>query len=224
MLIVTGLLDVETLGRIREIAAGLTWQDGVKTAGREAARVKKNEQADLSFGPGRKLAEELAQTISAHSVVKAAAQPGRFSKLLLSRTGPGGKYGFHIDNAIMGHPTGKLRTDLSFTLFLSDPEDYEGGALAIETAGETRRVKSKAGDLVLYPTTSLHAVEEVTGGERLVCVGWIESLIRRADQRDVLFDLENLRASLRTQLDPDAVELKVLSKSIANLIRLWAET
>ena len=115
-----------------------------------------------------------------------------------------------------------MRTDLSFTLFLSDPADYDGGELNIDMAGMTHSVKGEVGDLVIYPSTTLHQVAEVTRGTRYVCVGWIESLIRSTEQREMLFDLDNLRAELLKSHDKNSPELLTLTKTIANLTRMWA--
>ena len=130
----------------------------------------------------------------------------------------------HIDNALMARGGEKLRTDISFTLFLSEPDSYEGGELVIEHPGFSQALKPAAGDLVLYPSTSLHEVRPVTSGQRLVCVGWAESRVRDAAQREILFDLENISASLRASDTADAMTRLTLSKSISNLLRLWAET
>nr|GGH94500.1 hypothetical protein GCM10011355_08830 [Aquisalinus luteolus] len=143
---------------------------------------------------------------------------------MISQTADGGHYGNHTDNAIMGKGTGRLRTDISFTLFLSPPDSYEGGELVVDLPGYTQTLKPDAGDLVLYPSSSIHQVAPVTSGIRLACVGWIESLVRDSFQREILFDLENLRAKMRGQYPQGSAELLTLDKSIANLMRVWAET
>ena len=186
--------------------------------------VKRNQQADLSSRAGARLSATVLQALDKHPVVQAAAWPKRFSKLILSRTGTGGGYGLHVDNALMGLSERKLRTDLSFTLFLSDPETYDGGELLIEQVSGTQTYKPAAGDLVLYPSSSLHQVAPVTRGERLACVGWIESLVRDEAQRQILFDLETLRAELLRTIPAEDLRLLTLSKCIANLLRQWAET
>ncbi len=219
---ISGVLDAAAVGEARELIATLAWRDGAETAGKAAARVKRNQQADLTSRTGASLRTLLGTAISAHPVLRAAAQPRRFSKLLVSRTGPGGGYGLHMDNAFMGEGETALRTDLSFTLFLSDPETYDGGDLAIEDAGLTQSVKLPAGDLVLYPATRLHRVEPVTGGTRLVCVGWIESTVRLAADREILFDLETLRADMAATHTLDSPEMLVLSKTISNLLRRFS--
>lgn len=221
ILTITGVLDADELADICQRAAGLAWRDGAVTAGATARQVKRNRQADLSSREGARLQAQLEGAIRRHPVMRAAAQPRHYSKLILSRTEPGGGYGLHVDNAVMGEGEGVLRTDLSFTLFLSGPDTYDGGELVVEEAGATRQFKPEAGSLVLYPSTSLHRVAEVTSGERLVCVGWIESRIRDPQAREILFDLQNLRVSLAKQHDDQSPEMLVLQKSISNLMRLW---
>jgi PKHD-type hydroxylase len=200
----------------------LEWRDGRETAGAVAREVKRNLQAAMESAPGRALQDELARLIEDNSVIKAAAQPRRFSPLLISKTGVGGQYGAHVDNAMMGKGAQRLRTDLSFTMFLTPPGEYEGGELVIHAAGMTQEMKGEAGYLVLYPSGSIHEVKPVTRGERIVCVGWIESLVADAGQREMLFDLENLRAALRQKLPAQSAELLTLDKTIANLLRMWA--
>jgi len=222
ILIINALSDPARLAAITERIALLEWRDGKETAGGVAREVKHNLQAVLTSTAGRSLHEELAELVSTHSVVKAAALPRRMSSLLISKTEGGGHYGRHVDNALMGKGTARMRTDLSFTLFLCSPKDYDGGELVIHHAGMTQEIKGDAGHLVIYPSTSLHEVRPVTRGTRIVCVGWIESLIADQAQRDLLFDLENLRSSLRKQLPSQSTELLTLDKSIANLVRMWA--
>lgn len=207
------------LSAVFEQTSQLVWRDGGETAGRVARQVKRNLQADLSTRAGAKLRDALATTIVAHPVLRAAAQPRRLVRLLLSKTLPGGGYGYHVDSPHMETSAGQVRTDLSFTLFLSAPDAYEGGELVIEQAGMTHWLKPAAGDLVLYPSTNLHEVRTVTAGERIVCAGWIESWVRAADDREVLFDLENLRTSLTAVYDLQSPEMLTLQKVIANLTR-----
>lgn len=222
MITISNIFDAQALADLRQQSEQLVWRDGEATAGATARRVKHNMQADLSSRAGAAMRRQIELALKGHPVVQAAAWPRRFSKLLLSRMQVGDGYGLHVDNPLMGSGDQRLRTDLSFTLFLSDPDDYAGGELVIDLMGETRAIKGQAGDVVIYPSTSLHQVAPVSSGSRLVCVGWIESLVREAGQRDILFDLENLRAELSKTLPPDAPELMVLSKSIANLLRQWA--
>jgi PKHD-type hydroxylase len=222
ILVINALSDSEHLAALRERIALLEWRDGRETAGAVAREVKRNLQAAMDTAAGRRMQDELQPIIADNAVVKAAAQPRRFSPLLISKTGVDGRYGAHVDNALMGRGAQRLRTDLSFTLFLTPPTEYDGGELVIHTAGMTQELKGEAGYLVLYPSASIHEVKPVTRGERVVCVGWIESLIADPSQREMLFDLENLRTALRQQLPSQSAELLTLDKTIANLLRMWA--
>lgn len=199
------------------------WRDGKVTAGRIARQVKYNEQADLSGPSGKDLRDQLHKAITGHVVVKAAARPKRLSTIMVSKTAHGGYYGRHVDNALMGEGAARLRTDLSFTLFLTPPDDYKGGELIIHSSMGEQRIKGDAGDMVLYPSSDIHEVTPVTEGERVVAVGWIESVIADGRERALLFDLENLRVSLREVLPTNSVELLTLDKTIANLLRMWAK-
>ncbi|HRI99273.1 MAG TPA: Fe2+-dependent dioxygenase [Hyphomonas sp.] len=222
LLTLTGVLSADQLAEARRLAEGLGWRDGAETAGPVARSVKRNLQADITTRAGAKLRDLLTGAVQSHPVLAAAAQPKRFSPVLVSKTGPGGGYGMHIDNPWIGFGDQRLRTDLSFTLFLTDPAAYDGGALEIENAGFTQSLKLAAGDLVLYPTTRLHQVADVTRGERLVCVGWIESLVPDEAAREILFDLENLRATLAPAHAPQSPEMLTLTKTIANLLRRFS--
>lgn len=215
--------DPAILARIEAALGDLSWRDGRETAGQVARQVKRNEQAVMQDGPGKKLREMLIPLVTENPVVKAAARPRRISAPIVSRTADGGHYGAHVDNAMMGTANARIRTDISFTLFLTDPADYEGGELVVHSAGMTQTIKGKAGELILYPSSSIHEVRPVTSGARIVCVGWIESTIRDPVQREMLFDLENLRANLRQKLADGAPELLSLDKTVANLIRMWGQ-
>jgi PKHD-type hydroxylase len=218
LLTIADVLEAKALADIHgEISSGrIGFQDGGATAGWQAKAVKKNEQA---MGPALEpmLADARARLLK-HPVFAAAAQPKQLVGVMLSRYRRGMAYGTHVDNALMGG----VRTDLSFTLFLNDPRSYDGGALIIEDSGEESEVKLPTGSLVLYPTTSLHRVSEVTSGERLAIVGWVRSFIRSHEHRETLFDLENAIAALRLQ-NADRALLNQLLKVRANLQRIWVE-
>ena len=215
MLTQTRLAEVETL------IGQLDWYDGASTAGRHASAVKRNEQADLSSEAGQKIGAMARAALASQPVFQSAARPRTYSKLLLSKTTKGGGYGAHVDNAIMGKGQSQLRSDLSFTLFLNTPHGYEGGELALDFASGTQSIKLEAGDLVLYPSSLIHEVRPVTEGVRLVLVGWIESHIRDAAQREILFDLDRVRTSLGSHPSSETERL-VLDKTVSNLLRLWA--
>jgi len=219
LITISNVLDADHLTLLRGMIPALTWKDGAETAGHVAKQVKQNQQADLESITGQKIEQVLRDAVTSNSVLKAAAILQCFSTLLLSKTETGGGYGLHIDNPFMRAGERTLRTDLSFTLFLSAPQDYEGGELLIEHAGQNHELKAEAGDLVLYPSTSLHKVAAVTSGVRLTCIGWIESRVKDAADRETLFDLSNLKAELQPRLEAQSVEMLILSKVIANLKR-----
>jgi PKHD-type hydroxylase len=160
----------------------------------------------------------IEQALLGHEVFIAAARPKRLVRLLISRYEPGMTYGTHVDDALMEG----VRTDLSFTLFLSDPDSYEGGALVIEDSYGERPIRLPAGELILYPSTSLHRVEPLSSGVRLAAVGWVRSYIRDPARREVLFDLEMALRQVHAQEGKSAV-FDTLVKSRTNLLRLWAE-
>lgn len=193
-----------------------SFTSGKATAGTIAKAVKHNDQ---SSGPAAQAAAAaVREALNTHQVFKAAARPKDLVGMLVSRYGPGMAYGTHVDDALM---QGK-RTDLSFTVFLSDPESYDGGELVIEGNDGSNAIKLAAGDAVIYPTTSLHHVAEVTRGERLVVVGWVRSYVRDAAQRELLFDLDQVVSALVAQ-DADRSLLNLVLKSRSNLMRMWAE-
>ena len=217
MLTLVDVLDAEEAARICAGLGEAPFRDGKLTAGPAARKVKSNAQADSSDERVRSFAGVVRGALERSEVFRLYARPARWSKLLFSRYAPGDAYGMHADDATMAaEDGGRLRTDLSFTLFLSPPDAYQGGALVVDGLDGEREVKLPAGGVVLYPTGALHRVEPVTAGERVACVGWIQSLVRRADERELLFDLGRVRASL-----PDGEARLLLDKSIGNLLRLW---
>ncbi len=191
--------------------------DGKTTAGWYARRVKHNQQARPDHAV-QSLLDDISTVLLGHELVQAAARPKTLVRLLLSRYQPGMAYGEHVDDALMD----RQRTDLSLTLFLTPPASYEGGELIINDASADRAFKLDAGDMLLYPSTTLHQVAPVTRGQRLVIVGWIRSYIRDAARRELLFDLERSIAALRS--DPaQQPTLALLLKSRSNLLRMWVE-
>lgn len=193
------------------------FEDGRITAGWHARALKRNQQARHSAALSALLAQ-VTDGLLAHELVQAAARPKAFIRILLSRYESGMQYGNHVDDALMEGQ----RTDLSFTLFLNAPDQYEGGELVIDEASAERPFKEQAGTMLLYPATTLHRVMPVTGGCRLVLVGWIRSYIRDAAQREILFDLERSIAQLRHRADQSET-LVMLLKTRSNLLRMWAD-
>lgn len=216
-LCLSGVLDAESLKRIRARLDTANFADGASTAGWNARSVKRNEQA-----LDAEAADLITHALDAHPLFAAAALPARRTRPLFSRYRAGMAYGLHVDDALMG--ADRLRTDLALTIFLCEPERYDGGELVIESASGSQAYKLGAGQAVLYPATALHRVNEVTRGERLAAVLWVQSLVRDASRREVLFDLECVRRELWTQAGEQATEsFNLLSKTTANLMRAWAE-
>ena len=220
---IANILNPEQISSLNETLKSLDWEDGRKTAGKSARQVKVNEQANLKKPEGASVKSLIAKAIEGHVVVQAAARPNRMSNILISRTTNGGFYGPHVDNAMMKKDGSRLRTDISFTLFLSDPSAYDGGELVLHGQSSAESFKLEPGEMVIYPSSAIHEVTPVKSGERIVCVGWIESLVADVRHREILFDLENLRINLRQSLPSASPEILTIDKSIANLLRLWAK-
>lgn len=211
----TALLErCQSLGRRDEL-----FSDGKASAGWHARTLKQNQQIKPGAAIGSVL-DDVRAALMQHELIRAAARPKSVVRLQISRYQEGMYYGEHVDDAIMDGE----RTDLSFTLFLTPAEDYQGGELIINEPAAERAFKLDAGDLLLYPSTTLHKVAPVTGGERLVIVGWIRSLIRDPAQRELLFDLERSISQLRSSDQPaQADTLALLLKTRSNLLRMWAD-
>lgn len=221
MFCIAGVLADAQLREVRTLLADQPFEAGARTAGWAAALVKENEQLDPKARHYEKLQQLVIAALAANEVFTLAAMPKTMRPLLFSRYAAGMGYGDHVDNALMGEEP-RIRSDLSFTLFLSAPAEYEGGELVIEDTQGTHAYKLDAGTLVLYPSDSLHRVEKVTSGERHVAVGWVQCLVRDPRQRQILFDLEVLRRQLFQQQGKTA-QFDALAKSVSNLWRLWAE-
>jgi PKHD-type hydroxylase len=217
MMLIDALLSRAEIRAMRFAAANLTFGDGRATAGHHAREVKANDQA-LPAPNLDAILTKVETTLAANLLFRSAARPKALSRLILSRYSEGQTYGLHIDDALMQG----LRTDLSFTLFLSDPDTYDGGALIIEDMFEARAIKPNAGDLILYPATTLHRVEPVIRGTRLAVVGWVQSLIRDAAQREILFDLDRAVDTCFAS-EGKSEQFDRLAKTRSNLLRMWAE-
>lgn len=219
MLVQPDVLSREEVVAIRQGLEAAPFRDGRRTAGAAAQRVKNNEQARGDDPDVIAMARRVRLAVEMHPVVRSWVRPIRWSRLMFARYGPGQEYGLHTDDAVIHDEDGlPLRTDISFTLFLSEPDSYAGGALLVRDAAGDRSFRPDAGSAVFYPTGQLHGVTPVTRGVRLVCVGWMQSLIRRADRREILFDL----ARLRSGMSPGDDSL-LLDKAIGNLLRMWGE-
>ena len=215
------LLDSQQLSEICENLSAITYASGAATAGWHARLVKNNDQADEGQATLDRIRGVALQALQTNPSIIGFALPHRISPLLLNRYREGMSYGAHVDDAIrVGNPP--MRADISFTLFLNDPESYEGGALIAASGGVERSVKLSAGGIVLYPADSLHRVEPVTSGERIALVGWMQSLVRDPARREILFDLDSARREL-FEGDGKTPLFDTLSKSHSNLLRMWSE-
>ncbi|ATJ82551.1 Fe2+-dependent dioxygenase [Halomonas beimenensis] len=215
-------ISPELLSRVRATLAETDFRDGRETAGWHARTVKQNEQADGRRPEIAELRQEVAKALQANPLFQMAARPKRMKPLMFSRYQEGMTYGNHVDDAIMATPQGAMRTDLSFTLFLNDPDSYDGGELLVDSTAGEQTYKLPAGALILYPSSTLHRVEPVTRGERLAAVGWAQSQVRDPQQREILFDLDTTRRQ-EFEANGKTRTFDMLSKSLANLLRMWAE-
>ena len=196
----------------------LPWEDGKKTAGSHAAKVKDNLQLNRSSTISKKYAGLIERKILNDVLIKSFALPKRIHGTMFTKSLQGMKYGRHIDNAFMS--TG--RADLSFTIFLNERDKYSGGELLIEGLNVENKFKLDSGEIIIYPSTYLHSVQEIMSGERIVFVGWIESYVKSIEEREYLFDLD---AGARTILAKNgrSDELDLIFKSYSNLLRTLGE-
>lgn len=208
-------------GRLQ--AAG--WVDGKSTAGAQSALAKANLQLDERSPEAREIRALILERLGRHPGFISAALPARVFPPLFNRYDQGMAFGAHIDNAIRVDSAGRarLRTDLSCTLFLSDPGDYEGGELVIEDAFGAPAIRLPAGDLVLYPASSVHRVTPVTRGSRWASFFWVQSMVRDDSQRALLHGLDQSIAHVRTELGDEHPTAVSLTGTYHNLIRMWAE-
>ena len=215
-ILIGNVLSASDLDSLRAALGQARFVDGRETAGFAAREVKHNVQA-VNEPMLEAIREMVTERLLANEVFSLAVRPKALS-LMFSRYDPGMRYGVHVDDAVMSG----MRTDVAFTLFVSEPESYEGGELVIETAAGEDPIKLAAGALVTYPATSLHRVAEVTRGVRLAAVGWARSLVRDPARRELLFDLDTARRKLFAQHGQTA-EYDLVSKSFANLLRMWVD-
>lgn len=211
----------DELSLLLDALAHAEFQDGRATAGWNARTVKSNEQMVPGTAKGLDLQSILVKAFTRNTTLQMAARPKIMRPVMFNRYAEGMQYGMHMDDPIMGHQP-MLRTDLSLTLFLSDPASYDGGELEIETGSGIRAYKLPINHMVLYPSTALHRVTPVTRGVRLAGVTWIQSLIRDPMHRELLFDLDTAHRALFAQYGKTR-ELDLITKTLTNLVRLWAE-
>ena len=214
------LLNPEELKSLRKSLSNLDlpWEDGKKTAGNQASLVKNNLQLEKGSDISKKLSILITKKILKDNLIKSFALPKNIHGTMFTKSQKGMKYGRHIDNAYMSSG----RADLSFTIFLSEKNDYEGGELLIENLNFENKFKLNSGEIIIYPSTYLHSVQEVISGERLAFVGWIQSYVKRIEEREYLFDLDAGARSLLAK-HGRSDELDLLFKSYSNLLRVLGD-
>lgn len=224
LLHIPNVLDADTLARCTALLKQADWTDGRVTAGSQAATVKNNLQLPETSPVALQLRATVLEALSKNAQFFSAALPKRIYPPLFNRYGDqANAFGNHVDNAIRTHPSSAqhVRTDMSFTLFLNNPGDYEGGELIIEDGMGGRAVKLPAGDLILYPSYSVHRVEPVTRGARQACFTWLESMVREPQQRELLYELDMSIVALRGEQGDTDTAVR-LTSCYHNLMRMWA--
>ena len=219
---IPGVLNQAEIETLRAELRRATFEDGTATAGPIAREVKRNLQVVQGSEAQRKCGPIVLEALRRNPVFFSAALPLRLHGPLFNRYEPGMTYGEHVDNALMG-AVAPVRADLSATLFLSAPEEYDGGELTVHDNFGAHRVKLGAGALVLYPGNTVHEVTPISRGARLAAVLWVQSMVRDEAQRRILFELDLALGGLRQKL-PAAGEINALTATYHNLLRLWSET
>jgi PKHD-type hydroxylase len=222
LLTIPSLLHRAQLEKIHKVLADATFVDGKLSAGLAAARVKKNLEMRADAERMKLLIRIVMASLGHSETFRFGALPHRVADPIFARYQPGMSYGDHVDDPIMGSTGPRFRTDLSMTIFVNEPETYEGGDLTIRTSFGEKRVKLPAGDAVIYPSSSLHRVAPVTSGERLVALTWIQSYVRDPAQRELLYELNLARERLLRDA-PQEQTTSFVDRSYVNLLRMWAE-
>jgi PKHD-type hydroxylase len=225
LICVPDVLSKAEVAEFRSVMDEATWEDGRSTAGAQSAMVKNNEQLPPDGELSRRLGDRVIRALVANPLFVSAAIPRHIFPPLFNRYGVGHRFGVHVDNAVRGDQlTGtRIRTDLSVTLFLSEPDEYDGGELVVEDYYGSHEIKLPAGHLVLYPATSLHTVTPITRGARVASFFWLQSMIRDAHARSMIFDLDTAIQGLVERLGRNDAEVVKLTGIYHNLIRYWAE-
>ena len=195
-----------------------SWEDGKNTAGSHASRVKNNLQLKRKSEISKKLSVLVKEKLLNNDLIKSFTLPKNIHGLMITKSSKGMSYGSHIDNAFMSSG----RADLSFTIFISEKNQYQGGELLIENFNAESKFKLSGGEIIIYPSTYLHSVQEVLNGERIVCVGWIESYVKSIEEREYLFDLDAGARSLLAK-HGRSDELDLIFKSYSNILRVLGD-
>ena len=218
---IDNVLDLPALKIIRKSMAEGDFDDGQKTAGFRAKRVKHNEQLSPKDDSRKEIDKLVLDSLWRNGDFHRVAIPRIINRPLFSRYGAGMNYGLHVDDALMGGRQ-KMRSDLSLTIFISNPDEYEGGELEMASPYGPQEVKLLAGCAVVYPSSTLHRVKPVTEGTRLATVTWVQSYVADPARREILYDIDRMRRRL-SDLDPDGAETDLAFKAHANLLRMWSD-
>lgn len=225
MLQIPAVLDKDEVARLRALIDAADWTDGNVTSGFQSALAKQNRQLPEGSDAAREAGAAILAALERHPLFLSAALPARIFPPLFNRYGVGDGFGDHIDNSIRRDREGRqLRTDLSATLFLTEPEDYDGGELTVDDTYGVHQVKLAAGDMILYPASSLHRVEAITRGARVSSFFWIQSLVRDDARRALLFDMDLAIQRAGVGLGVGDAAVVSLTGAYHNLLRMWAET
>jgi PKHD-type hydroxylase len=220
---VEGILSPDQVAMARDKLAAAAWVDGRATAGEQSARVKQNLQVPEDSETTRELGDLVLGALGRNPTFVSAALPLRVFPPLFNRYDEGMGFGAHVDNAIRFAGPVRYRTDVSCTLFLTDPTDYDGGELIVEDAYGEHAVKLPAGDMILYPATSLHRVAPITRGSRWSSFFWAQSMVKSDEQRTLLYDLDTAIQKLSVKVGQGDPEVVTLTGTYHNLLRMWAE-
>ena len=221
LITIPSVLPSDRLQSIYALLKDAVFVNGSLSAGSAAKRVKNNEEVAMNATQINQLNNIVMGSLVANPQYKSATLPHRIAAPFYARYTEGMEYGDHVDDPVMGGAD-RYRSDVSITIFLSKPEDYDGGELVIQTNFGEQKIKLNAGDAVIYPSSSLHHVNPVTRGERLVAVTWVQSMIRNPEQRELLYRLNTARESLLSN-SPESQESKDVDICYANLVRMWSE-
>ena len=219
---IPAVFDTDKLENIRDMLSKTGFTDGKKTAGAMAQRVKNNEEMQATQQQTEYLDHLIMGTLANNVIFRDAVLPHQVAQPVFARYTPGMFYGDHIDDPVMGGAGAHFRTDVAVTVFLNPPDQYDGGELVINTAFGEQKVKLNAGDVVTYPASSIHRVNEVTRGERQVAVIWIQSMVRDPGKRELLYELSQARNELMKE-NSDSPTTKQVDHTYVNLIRMWSE-
>lgn len=225
MLQIPGVLTKDEVARMRALIDAADWVDGNVTSGFQSGLAKRNRQLPEDSPAAKEAGAAIVAALNRHPLFVAGALPARIFPPLFNSYGVGETFGDHVDNSIRQSRDGsiRIRTDLSATLFLTEPENYDGGELTVDDTYGVHQVKLEAGDLILYPASSLHRVEPITRGERVSSFFWIQSLVREDARRALLFDMDMAIQRAAQSLGQGDASIVSLTGAYHNLLRMWAE-